>query len=134
MRLRTFVKITVSFIAFALWLFITGHIGLVGAAVISGSSLVPAVIHGVHREPRKPKDHPPVDYDKLNRLEFELGIPFSSRPDPFRRPEVYGVGGSYDVVCRGCGYTSIGHLTEAGAQERADSHHREHLTGEVADG
>lgn len=77
---------------------------------------------------------PKVDYDKMNRLEFELGIPFSSRPEPWHPPDVTGSHGYYNVVCRDCGYRSTGHLTEAGAQERADSHHREHLTGEMADG
>lgn len=76
---------------------------------------------------RPSSGEPPVDYGRINRLEFELGIPFSSRPDTPKPPEVHAVGRSYDVVCRGCGYTSIRHLTEAGAKQRAREHYREHL-------
>lgn len=77
---------------------------------------------------------PPVDYGRINRLEFELGIPFSARPDEWDPPEVTGAPGCYNVVCRDCGYTSTCHPTEADAQQRADSHYNEHLTGTVADG
>jgi hypothetical protein len=107
---------------------------MIGVGAILVYLLGVAWIEFSARDPRRWTPKPTVDYDALNRLEFELGIPFSSRPDPFRRPEVYGAGNSYDVVCRGCGYRSTGHLTEAGAQQRADSHHHEHVTGEVADG